>query len=196
MVADGMTGGNNARHVHPPAALRLNSGRCVPMTLLMRRVVAAGLLSALFLLPTPAQAHWGVTWDLSLHHGDAVLAGTLKRDLHELTVTIRAGHTAYFTIAVTRGEQEEPRLHVSVKGCGGGGAFGVRWYTESGRGITSAMAGDGYETPKLGGGESAWFHLVIRASASSAGSTKDCHIVVYPGSPRKVTALVRVRSHR
>jgi hypothetical protein len=194
MVADEMTGGNNARFAHAQQPFRLKPGRCVSMTFLMRRLVAAGLLSALTLLPTPAQAHWGVTWDLSLHHGNAVLAGTLKRDLHELTVTIRPGHTAYFTIAVTRGQHQEPRFHTLVTGCGGGGRFDVRWYTESGAKITSKMAGDGYETPKLGGGESAWFHLVVRASPLSAGSTKDC--LIDGGGSRGETALIRVRSRR
>lgn len=166
------------------------------MTLLMRRLVAAGLLSALILMPTPAQAHWGVTWYLAIHHGDAVLGANVRRDLDKqtMTVTIRPGHAAVFTIELDRGQGEEPRLNALITGCGGGSMFGVRWYTENRTDVTSAMAGKGYETPKMGGGESAFFSLIVRASASSAGSTKDC--LIASGGSRGDKVLVRVRSHR
>jgi hypothetical protein len=197
MVADEMTGGNYARYAHAQQPFLLKSSCCVPMTLLMKRLVAAGLLSVLILLPTPAQAHWGVTWNLSIHHGDAVLGANVRRDLDKqtMTVTIRPGHAAVFTIELDRGRGEEPRLTAVITGCGGGSMFGVRWYTENRTDVTSAMAGKGYETPKMGGGDSAFLSLVVRASAWSAGSMKDCLIGTTEG-PTGDKVLVRVRSHR
>jgi hypothetical protein len=165
------------------------------MNLLVRRLVAAGLLSALILLPTPAHAHWGVTWNLSIHHGDTVLGANVRHDLDKqtMTVTIRPGQAAVFTTELDRRRGEEPRLHAVITGCGGGSLFDVRWYTENGADVTSAMAGKGYETPKMGGGGSTFFRLVVRASASSAGAIKDCLIAT--GGSRGDKVLIRVRSH-
>jgi hypothetical protein len=164
----------------------------------MRRLLAATLLSGVVLLPTHAQAHFGVTFNLSIHHGDAVLGANVRRDLDKqtMTVTIRPGHAAVFTIEVHRGYGEEPRLSALIAGCGGSSSFDVHWYTQSGTDITRAVAGKGYETAELGGGDAAFVRLVMHASASSAGSIKDCHVVAAPGSTRGDKVLVRATSHR
>jgi hypothetical protein len=170
----------------------------VPMPLMMKRLLAATLLSAVVLLPTDAQARYGVTFNLSIHHGDAVLGANVRRDLElqTMTVTIRPGHAAVFSIEVRRGDGEEPRLTSLIAGCGGSSSFDVHWYAPSGTDITRAVAGKGYETAELGGGDSAFVRLVVRASASSAGSIKDCHVVAAAGSTRGDKVLVRVKSHR
>jgi hypothetical protein len=66
-----------------------------------------------------------VPWNLSTHHGDAVLGANVRRDLGKqtMTVTIRPGHAADFTIELDRGRHEQPRLSALITGCGGGESF-------------------------------------------------------------------------
>jgi hypothetical protein len=162
----------------------------------MKPLIAAAALLSVVLLPSDAQAHWGVTWNLSIRHGDAVLGENVRRDLdtQTMTVTIQPGHAAVFTIELSRGKGEQPRLSTVITGCVDGGWFGARWFTERGANVTSSVADNGYETPKLGGGQATSLRLVIRASAASAGNTKECHIAA--GGVRGDKVLILVRSHR